>query len=656
MRSVRDLARELGKEVRLDLDGGDVELDKTVIEAIGDPLAHLVRNALDHGIEDPHQRRTAGKPPVGNLRLRASQKASQVVIEVTDDGRGLDLDAIRDRAVARGLYSPEDARNLPDQTLRELLFEPGFSTAASVTEVSGRGVGLDVVRSNLAAIGGVVQISADPACGCTVRVTLPLTLAILSSLLVEVEGERFAVPQTHIEELVRVRAAEVSSRVQRVAGVEVIENRAELIPVVRLRDLLGIEKPTRVDPAQGGRLPERRRNLADRREQPSPGQAPPPERRQRADRRVGSSGSINLIVLSMGDVRYGLVVDRLLDSMEIVVKPLGRHLRTSQCYAGATVLGDGQAALILDVSGLGQRAGIAEKAGLAAAARVAEPAGEKGADEVLELLLLAGGGRDTFGVPLDMIERLQRVRRDELEVVGGRRVLRRDRDTLPVFSVDQAAPCEPLPQGMDPVHVAQFSLRGQSMGLLVAGLIDVVEVPAHIDTVVHRQPGIAGSVVHGDRVVLVLDLREIVRAVEPAWAASVDAAGENGDGDKVLVVEDSQFFLDHIAGMMEEAGYQVAKANDGAVALEMLERSPDRFDLVLTDIEMPRMDGFELVTRMREHPGLSQVPVIAVTSLMGPEARRRGQDAGIDEYSIKLDRDHLLERCRHYAEHGRSMT
>jgi two-component system chemotaxis sensor kinase CheA len=650
-RLVRDLARSQGKRVRLVIEDEGVELDKTVIEAITDPLAHLVRNAVDHGIEPPQERLRAGKPEEGILRLHAAHRAGQVLVEVTDDGRGVDLERVCAKAVSNGLLSPHQAATLSPRAIRDLVFRPGFSTAETVTELSGRGVGLDVVHTNLSAIGGTVQLESLQGQGSTFRVKLPLTLAILPSLLVEAEGERFAIPQVHLVELLRISPGEVADQLERLGGVEVLRRRNALLPLVRLRELLGIEAPTWRDDATDERQPDRRRNIADRRAgtTATPAQL---ERRRSGDRRQSPCSAVNIAVLAAGDDSFGLVLDSFLDSAEIVVKPLGRHLRGCACYAGATVLGDGHAALILDVAGMAREGAIAEKSDQAEA-RARLERQEEEHEELIELLLLEGAEGELFGLPLDLVERVERIPSAAIRSVGGRRVTRLGQTSVPVFSMDQVASTLPMPERASR-HLAVFQLGGREMGLLVSDIIDIVQVAADIDLLTHRQPGISGSLVYGPQDVLLVDLRELVYTLEPSWKQALGSA-PSGEGRKhLLVVEDSSFFLNHIAAMLEEEGYEVAKAEHGAMGLELLVRNPERWDLVLTDIEMPEMDGFEMVERIRARPEFAALPIIAITSLMGPEARQRGRDAGIDEYSIKLDRDHVLERVRHLLRHGRA--
>jgi len=654
-RTVRDLATSLGKRVRLELEGEDVELDRTVIEAIGDPLSHLVRNAIGHGIELPDERMAGGKPAEGILRLSAEHKAGHVVIEVVDDGRGIDVERVVQRAIDSGVVAPHELRGMSSKWLLNLIFRPGVSTAHSVTRLSGRGVGLDAVHAGLSGIGGTVEVESAPGRGCTFRVKLPLTLAILPSLLVEAQAERFAIPQVHLLELLRIRQDEIPERTARIGTVDVLRLRGSLLPLVRLRDVLGMSAPTWRDERTGELRPDEREAIADRRGgEDDEADRRAPERRETGERRQALASALYVAVVAAGDHDYGIIVDHLLDSVEIVVKPLGRHLSRCACYAGATVLGDGLPALILDIAGLAREAGIAEKSEAARRERRHE---ERRADDVgdrIAVLLLRSGEAETLGVPLDLIERITKVERRAIETAGGRRVLKYRGASLPLFSADEAAAVSPLCDN-DRLFVLVFRMGERLLGLLASEIIDSMETEGVIDELTHRQPGIFGSTFIGERLVLLVDPRDVVARVVPAWTellATATAAAPS-ESHTVLVVEDSSFFLNHIAQMMEEEGYAVDTAEDGAVALEKLRRSPGRFDIVLTDIEMPVLDGFGLVERMRADDKLEGVPVIAITSLMDRESRERGLAVGIDEYTIKLDRDQVLERCRTLLAHGR---
>ena len=309
-RVVRDLSRQLGKQCELTIKGEEVELDKSIIEAIGDPLTHLIRNSVDHGVETPQVRVAAGKPAKGTVILNAFHRAGKVNISISDDGAGIDAVKLKDKAVERGILTADQAAQMSDREAVRLIFHPGFSMAKEVTDVSGRGVGMDVVKTNIEKLGGAVSIETTVGKGTTINVKLPLTLAIVPSLIVR-SGERcLAIPQTNIRELVRVKKEDVATRIERVKDAEVFRLRGKLLPLLRLNDALGV-------------------NQTDE-----------------------TNNAINIIVVEAGSLQYGLIVDGLHDSEEIVVKPLGRHMQECETLAGATILGDGQVALILDVSGI----------------------------------------------------------------------------------------------------------------------------------------------------------------------------------------------------------------------------------------------------------------------------------------------------------------
>ena len=314
-RVVRDMAVALGKQIRLEMDGADTELDRTIIEAIKDPLVHLVRNACDHGIEPPEVRARAGKPPQGRLTLRAYHEGGQVNIEIGDDGGGIDVARVKQKAVERGLLRSEQAEKLSDREALNLIFLPGFSTAQTVTNVSGRGVGMDVVKSNIEKIGGVVNVFSRPGEGATVKLKIPLTLAIIPGLVIASGGERFVIPQVSLLELIRLEGDSSEKHIEHVHGTPVYRRRGSLLPIAYLNQALGLKSAERSD-------------------------------------------AVSMVVLQAEDRQFGLVVDGINDTQEIVVKPLGKQLKGLTEYAGATIMGDGRVALILDVLGIGQSAGV----------------------------------------------------------------------------------------------------------------------------------------------------------------------------------------------------------------------------------------------------------------------------------------------------------
>ena len=662
-RVVRDLSKMLNKQMDLTIVGKDVELDKTIIEAINDPLTHLVRNSVDHGIEPPDERARKGKNPKGLIVLKAYHEAGQVVIEISDDGKGLDGNILAETAVNKGLITPEQAKTMSEKERVNLILLPGFSTAKKVTDVSGRGVGMDVVKTNLDQLGGSIEIESEVGKGTTISVKLPLTLAIIPCQIVVTGGERYAIPQVNLEELLRIPAARVKERIERVGDAEVVRLRGNLLPLIRLSDVLDIPR-TYYDPINDEVKPDRRENVADRRSKASPlfrdGEYPEEGqqtdgsvdfKREGMDRRQNPASALNIVVVSTGAMKYGLIVDRLQDSEEIVIKPLGRHLQQCKGYAGATIMGDGRIALILDVNNLSQMAGLTSLDGTERANELAEAAKDAiiKAKDKQALLIFSSSPDEQFAVPLNQVERVEKIKITDIEDVGGRRVMQYRGGSLPLVSIDEVAMVQPLAD-RDDLLVIVFNLAGKDIGLLAIGPIDAIEVAADVDDMTLKQTGIMGSSIINGHTTMLVDIFEIVQTINPDWfadhALSETIAVEEGEIPTILIVEDSNFFRNQVRSYMEEAGFNVLEGEDGVEALEVLEDHVDEITMVVTDIEMPNMDGFQLTERIRQNARFSHLPVIALTTLAGDEDVAKGKAVGIDEYHIKLDKERLME-CVH---------
>ncbi|WP_028579176.1 hybrid sensor histidine kinase/response regulator [Desulfogranum japonicum] len=662
-RVVRDLSKKLGKQIDLTIVGKDVELDKTIIEAINDPLTHLVRNSVDHGVETPDIRKSKGKDAKGLIVLKAFHAAGQVVIEISDDGRGIDGDRIADTAVKKGLITQEQAKVMSEKERINLILLPGFSTAEKITDVSGRGVGMDVVKTNLDQLGGSIEIESEVGRGSTISIKLPLTLAIIPCQIIMTGGERYAIPQVNLEELLRIPASRIKDRVERVGDAEVVRLRGNLLPLIRMSDVFDIER-TYYDYQEESFKPDRRENVADRRSkstplfrekdtQPEPEQEKTGEEQRSQNRRRSPSSALNIVVVSTGAMKYGLIVDRLHDSEEIVIKPLGRHLQQCQGYAGATIMGDGRIALILDVSSIARMAGLTSLEGSERANELAEAAKDaitKTRDKQA-LLTFSSSPQEHFGVPLNQVERVEKIKYNDVEEVGGRRVMQYRGGSLPLVSIDEVAMVQPLPDQED-LLVIVFHLAGKDIGLLATGPIDAIEISADIDEITLQQTGIMGSAIIGGKTTMLVDIFEIVQTVNPQWFED-QAVGTSYDEDApvptILIVEDSNFFRNQVKGYMEEAGFNVIEAEDGVDAWQMLEEFFAEIAMVVTDIEMPNMDGFELTEKIKTHPTYSALPVIALTTLAADEDIARGKRVGVNEYHIKLDKERLMESVHRYA-------
>ncbi len=664
-RVVRDLSKKLGKQIDLTIVGKDVELDKTIIEAINDPLTHLVRNSVDHGIESPQDRVKKGKDARGLIVLKAYHAAGQVVIEISDDGKGLDGDMLAEAAVKKGLITSDQAKVMSEKERINLILLPGFSTAKKVTDVSGRGVGMDVVKTNLDQLGGSIDIESEVGKGSTISIKLPLTLAIIPCQIVMTGGERYAIPQVNLEELLRIPAAAVKERVERVGDAEVVRLRGNLLPLIRMADVFDIP-PTYYDPVQDVTKPDRRQNIADRRSKSTPlfkeEGAPQPvarehqseQARNETERRQSASSALNIVVVSTGAMRYGLIVDRLHDSEEIVIKPLGRHLQQCQGYAGATIMGDGRIALILDVSNIARMAGLTSLDGSERAKELNEAAKEaitKTRDKQ-SLLTFSSSATEQFGVPLNQVERVEKIKRQDIEEIGGRRVMQYRGGSLPLISIDEVSSVMPLDDRED-LLVIVFHLAGKDVGLLAIGPIDAIEISADIDDVTLKQPGIMGSTIIGGKTTMLVNIFEIVQISNPQWfedhAAYAEIDVQDAQAPTILIVEDSNFFRNQVKGYMEEAGFNVLEGEDGKVAWSMLEERGDEITMVVTDIEMPNMDGFTLTEKIKGDKRFQHLPVIALTTLAAEEDVARGKAVGVDEYHIKLDKERLMESVHRYA-------
>ena len=482
-RVVRDLSKALGKQVKVEMVGKDTELDKSLLEAIADPLTHVIRNSVDHGIEAPEVREAAGKPAEGTLRLRAFHESGQINIEISDDGKGIDIERVRQTAIERGVITAERAASLSDRDVAQLIFEPGFSTAEKITNVSGRGVGMDVVRNNIEKIGGIVDLASTPGAGTTLRIKIPLTLAIVPALVVHAGEDRYAIPQVSLVELVRLEGESAERGIEYVHGSPVHRLRGALLPLVFLAEQLDVEP--------------------------------------RAEE--GDERTVNVVVLQANGRQFGLVVDAISDTEEIVVKPLDAHLKATEVYAGTTIMGDGQVSLILDVLGLAQRAGVG-----------GEDAGRAGADdgaanqgETETYLLFQVDERRRTAIPLSAVSRLEEVEAERVEYAGEQRVVQyRDR-IMPLIDVRGALGLPPSTETDEPLQVVVYESCGRTTGLVVDQITDIVEDTVHVRTG-ESSRGVHESVVIGGEVTDVLDLDAIVTCYSDQDAPPVESTEDAG--------------------------------------------------------------------------------------------------------------------------------
>ncbi|MDQ7051898.1 MAG: chemotaxis protein CheW [candidate division KSB1 bacterium] len=600
-RVVRDLSHILNKEVELKLEGEDTELDKTLLEAMRDPLLHLVRNAIDHGIEPKEVRERIGKPIVGTIILRAYHESGQVNLEVIDDGQGIDPEKLRQKAVEKGLINPTEARALSDRDVLNLIFRPGFSTAAKVTNLSGRGVGMDVVKTHIEKIGGSVEVHSELGAGTTIRIKIPLTLAIIPALIVTCSGQRFAIPQVNLVELVRLEG-ETRRRIERIGDAEVFRLRGELLPILRLNRLLGFDEPMDA---------------------------------------VSEDREIQVIVLAADQMQFGLAVDDIHDREEIVVKALNRKLKNIDCFAGATVMGDGKVILILDAMGLAQRARIQFEKPLT---QINVETGYTHTRDRFghSLLLFTPDDNTLLAVPAPLVARLETLSPQDIKDAGHRQVIQHHKKILPIIHLNEHLPVPAVTADGD-LSVIVFEIDQRQVGILAKTILDIVDILDDIDTQALPHEGVLGSLIWEDRLVQIIDIYKLVAKEFPEWLVRKAGATPSTAPSRrrILLVEDSLFIRSIEKSYLESEGYIVVEAGDGIEALARLREQA--FDLVITDIEMPHMDGLALCRAIRETPEWRQLPIIVVSSRNRPEDITAGKKAGADAYLIKLNRDEVIE-------------
>ncbi|HEV7371957.1 chemotaxis protein CheW [Arenibaculum sp.] len=591
-RLVRDLCHELGKKIDLQMLGAETELDRQVLELIKDPLTHMVRNSADHGLETPVDRLRAGKQETGRITLNAYHEGGHIIIEISDDGRGLDLERIKQKAIANGLVTEADLVGMSEQQIAQFIMKPGFSTANKVTSVSGRGVGMDVVKTNIEKIGGTIEMKSQFGKGSNFVIKIPLTLAIVSALIVECAGERFAIPQISVVELVRA-AADSEHTIERINGTPVLRLRNRLLPLVSLQRLL---------------------KLGDE----------------------AAQEETFIVVTQVGTYTFGIIVDRVFDTEEIVVKPVAPILRHIEMFSGNTILGDGSVIMILDPNGIASATGelrISE----GVAAREAAVAHAARQDDKLALLLFRAGDVAPKAVPLSLVARLEDIDLSTVEISNGQPVVQYRGKLMPLVPIDPGFALRP--EGRQPVLV--FADGDRSMGLVVDEIVDIVEDRMKVE-LTHERPGLMGSAIIAGKATEVIDAGFYLTRAYKDWFGAAKLEGYEEDRvNRVLLVDDSVFFRNLLSPLLSVAGYDVTAVESADEALGLCEAGED-FDVIVSDIEMPGMNGFELAEALRRDTRWAGVPLVALSSHASARDLDRGRQAGFTDYVAKFDRDALL--------------
>ena len=611
-RVVRDLGNKLGKQIEIDMIGNEVDIDKTILESLADPLRHLVRNSCDHGLEGPDERTSAGKPAVGRIALRAFHEGGQINIEIRDDGRGINLARVKAKAVENGLKTQTEVNALTEKEAINLILLPGFSTAETVTDVSGRGVGMDVVKTSIEKLGGQFDISTTAGQGTTILLRLPLTLAIIPSLMVGVGDHRYALPQVNLEELVCLYDEEVVTKIEIARDQEVYRLRDMLLPLVRLSELFLHPEP----------LTSKTRNTITEK-----------YRCERAD--VAKRGeTLTFAVVKVGVKRFGLVVDRVIGTEEIVVKPMHPALKHLRCCSGAAVMGDGQVALILDIEGISKHAGLSAE-GMQRAGESSKHANQEIQADAHHMLLFRYGTKEQFAVALPLIKRIEPINMAHIETIGDKEFITVDGAPTAILRLDRlikVSPCIEKPQQflLLPKHTRK------PCGILVSEVIDIDGSTTDVNTSTHREDGVLGTAIVREHLTLFPDLYRLIEKADPEEKPKE----REGKKIRVLLAEDTSFFRQLVRGYLESGGFEVVAVEDGALALAAF--NEETFDMVVSDLEMPVMNGWDFMKNVRNGRHNQRVPALALSSLATEESINAATRVGYDRYEIKMDRGRFL--------------
>lgn len=609
-RIVRDMSRKQKKAIVLETSGEDVELDKSIIEALIDPMTHLVRNAVDHAIELPEEREKAGKPRQGKILLKAYQEGGQVHLAIVDNGCGMDADKIAKTAVEKNLVTSAQIAGMNVREKVRLILKPGFSTAKEVTAVSGRGVGMNVVNTNIEELGGTVEIETTVGEGTKIDLNLPLTLAIVSGLVVGTKGHNIVVPEANIQELVRVRVGETdNTRVEQVQKVQMLRLRDSLIPLIRLDSALGI-------------ISEKE------------------ERAEIKKQRKGDVMTLRFLIVSHGNSRFALQVDEVVSTEEIVVKPLPRFIQKLQGVSGTTIMGDGSVSLILDVAGVVQVTGMKR---LEEKIVLEEEADTELLGEKQSLLIFDIGSEERFALPLQLINRVEQIPISEIERVEQQDYLQYRDANLRLIYIDDFLPVS-KPDRSEWTQISLIVPKSSQypMALVIRRVIDTIETVIDLDTRTITGKGLYGFTVLDGKITMLPDMFKVFEMADPNSKEKAEYISRNGVKAKILLVEDTPFFRTVEKDYFESAGHEVILAEDGEKALNILAR--EQFDIVVSDILMPNLDGFGLVKALRSDDRWKDLPVLALTSMEDAALAQRCMKDGFTDWEIKLNKEKLLTK------------
>ncbi|MBT4722372.1 hypothetical protein HOB30_01290, partial [Candidatus Falkowbacteria bacterium] len=577
-RLVRDFSRQSGKKIMLKLSGQGTELDKTLIEAIKDPLVHIIRNACDHGLELPQEREEAGKSADGLILIKAYNESGQVVIEIVDDGRGLNKDKIMEKALEKGVMTQEKLDSMSDSQIFNLIFAAGFSTAEQITNISGRGVGMDVVKTNIERIGGTVSVSSNDGAGSTFKLRIPLTLAIVPALVIKSKNESFAIPQQNLVELVRLETAEDKVLLETIQGSEFLKLRGVLTPIFRLKETLSLD---RVNEKNNQLQKIVANNSLD---------GASSESSERQSKENQFEDALNIVILNAEEHVFGIVVEEILDTEEIVVKPLNNSLKELTLFGGATIMGDGKVALILDALGFLNTVNKGQNSVIdASLANMGDEAKFVDGSEFQENLLFKLTDGREYAIPLTLVSRLEEFPVSKIERTGNQPIVRYLDAPMPLINIEKTLKLDGTSTldsykdlGLEAVSCIVTSIQGRNYGLIVEEVLDIsIDNMAIDDTAVDRE-GIMGTVFINEKTISLIDLYTIIEAQNiGGFNRKADTDLNKNKNKTILVVDDSPMYRKLEADLLLSMGFTVETANHGGEGFDMI--SNKEYDLLITD-------------------------------------------------------------------------
>ena len=612
-RIVRDLAKQLDKPIDLVIKGEDTELDRSIIESLSDPLTHLIRNCADHGLEDPSTRVGQGKDRVGTVLLEAKHEGGQVVITVEDDGKGIDAEKVKAKAIANNVISSAEAESMGENEAAKLIFHPGLSTAEEVTSLSGRGVGMDVVKSTFEKLGGAIDLETNIGKGTKVIIHLPTTLTIMSSLIVRIEGDRYAVPHSELKEVILVRP-EDEIQIEKIRERDVYRLRGTLIPILSMEEITGVSK-----------------------------------REEISSETISRNGEVLFLVLHSGLNQFGLLIDSIDHTEEIVVKPLAQILSRHTFYAGSSILGDSDVAMVLSANGICQSHKLHIQ-DLETNIKTNKSLAEMqilDLQEKQDLMVFRYSKGEQLAIPLSLVFKVEQIEVSKIQKISDNHFINLEGKNILLLYLDKYLSLKPLPDGLETFYIITPKIKDFEVGIVASSIEESVHTRLNLDNPPINQNAILGITTIREKITFLVDLFSLAEQVSPERFKRIDLEGRP-EQDRLLVVEDTPFFRDLEKTYFESVGFRVTLANNGQEALDLLMERPRYFNLVVSDIVMPVMDGYELVKSMKSSEKLDHIPVIALTSFTEEQSREKALAAGFDGYAIKTNKENILRAVEQF--------